>query len=127
MDNAKLMRLNRLLKKAVLLNGDNEFKSLVQSVSEDFKEDIDKALASAKALKYEMYVGLYINSDQMPLKQVFSFKEARDVCMRHRDDNELGMRSWSGSKIYGADRKTPIGRVSYNGRVWDTNDKEIVL
>lgn len=34
---------------------------------------------------------------------------------------------FTGGKLFADDAKTPLGHISYNGRVWDMNGKEIVI
>lgn len=57
---------------------------------------------------------------------VESFAEASRVCREYTEKYELGGGNWSGGKITD-DKGTMIARVSYNGRVWDTDGKQIKL
>jgi hypothetical protein len=50
--------------------------------------------------------------------------EARERCLHFIVHNDLGGGNFSGGEVRDDANKT-IARVSYNGRVWDTNDKEI--
>jgi len=56
---------------------------------------------------------------------VGSFKEASGVCLAYIKEFHLGGGHWTGGKIY--DKETLLGRVSYNGRVWDNDGKEILI
>ncbi len=62
---------------------------------------------------------------------VSSFEEASKVCRKFIQDNDLGGGNWAGGTIKDKDGNY-IGRVSYNGRVWeqkfgvaDNDQKEI--
>ena len=55
---------------------------------------------------------------------VSSFVEASAVCRAYIDRNGLGGGNWTGGEVF-ADDGTRLGRISYNGRVWDLNAAEI--
>ena len=50
--------------------------------------------------------------------KVSSFKEARDLCVKFINDNDLGSGNWSGGDVSDDSGKI-IAVVSYNGRVWE--------
>jgi len=54
---------------------------------------------------------------------VGSFLEASAVCRSWIEANNLGGGNWAGGEIL--KDGILVGRVSYNGRVWDIQDKEI--
>ena len=56
---------------------------------------------------------------------VGSFAEASKVCSAFIRRNQLGGGNWTGGNIYEGRKK--IARVSFNGRVWDNDDNEIVV
>lgn len=56
---------------------------------------------------------------------VATFKGASELCTRYINRWELGGGNWSGGQVYNGDKQ--IAKVSYNGRVWDMNDKEIFV
>jgi hypothetical protein len=61
---------------------------------------------------------------------VSSFKEASAAVRKHIDDNDLGagcgssLAVFTGGKVV-SEIGTVLGRISYNGRVWDTDGREI--
>jgi hypothetical protein len=61
---------------------------------------------------------------------VASFAEASAAVRKHIDDNDLGAGCGSGLAFTGgkvvSELGGQLGRVSYNGRVWDTDGKEIL-
>lgn len=57
--------------------------------------------------------------------EVASFAEASRVCREYIERYELGGGNWTGGTI--TEKGKEIGRVSYNGRVWDTDGKEIEI
>lgn len=54
-----------------------------------------------------------------------SFAEASKLCGMYIDEYGLGGGNWTGGQVY--QNGILIARVSYNGRVWDMNNKEIIL
>ena len=57
---------------------------------------------------------------------VESIEQAAKVCRAYITRNELGGGNWTGGKVYQVNgKKTLVARISYNGRAWDNNDKEI--
>ena len=57
--------------------------------------------------------------------QVASLKEASKACRRYIDRNGLGGGNWTGGQV--AEDGVFVARVSYNGRVWDANQQEILV
>lgn len=55
---------------------------------------------------------------------VDTLAEASQICRTYIAFYDLGGGNWSGGEITNADGLV-IGRVSYNGRVWDLNGKEL--
>jgi len=55
---------------------------------------------------------------------VENFAEASKLIRDYIDYHDLGGSTFTGGAMYGDDGKY-IGRVSYNGRVWDPDDNEI--
>ncbi len=47
-----------------------------------------------------------------------TWADASKRCMEYITQWELGGGNWTGGEIRTLDRKTVVGRVSYNGRVW---------
>lgn len=70
----------------------------------------------------------YIYEELRIKKQVVDGEELRKFLYElHADYNLRGSNfDWGGSILVDANGKR-IGRVSYNGRVWDENDKEIII
>jgi hypothetical protein len=54
---------------------------------------------------------------------VNTYAEASKVCQDYIRRNSLGAGNWTGGNIYQG--RTKVGHVSYNGRVWDIEGKEI--
>ena len=54
---------------------------------------------------------------------VGSMTDAVKVCMDYISHNGLGGGNWSGGKIFVGGKQ--VAKVSYNGRLWDMQDKEI--
>jgi hypothetical protein len=77
----------------------------------DFGQDPDRPLPGVPCL----------------LVGVPSLKDAVTACRKYIREHQLGGGNWSGGEIIDLDTRKIIGRVSYNGRVWDNNDREIVL
>lgn len=76
----------------------------------DFRQDPDKPLYGCPD---EAYV------------EVATLKGASLMCLEYISKFELGGGNWDGGQIYIG--RIQIGRVSYNGRVWDTKGREINL
>ena len=55
---------------------------------------------------------------------VSSYKEASKSAMKYIADYSLGAGNWNGGAILNNQNKQ-IGRVSYNGRVWGNDNREI--
>ena len=55
---------------------------------------------------------------------VGTLEEARRVCLRYIAKWELGGSQWAGGQVYDG-HGNQIANISYNGRVWDMDDKEI--
>lgn len=66
------------------------------------------------------------NASQSPAKtvRVLTLKGAGRVCQSYIADWNLGGGNWTGGQVYKG--KKQIARISYNGRIWDLNDKEII-
>jgi hypothetical protein len=62
--------------------------------------------------------------------EVKSFKEAAYLCLKFIDRHDLGSSNWAGGLIVN-EKFEFLAKVSYNGRVWDSDDcfkaKEIKL
>ncbi|MDO5607954.1 MAG: hypothetical protein Q4G08_05795 [Capnocytophaga sp.] len=61
--------------------------------------------------------------------QVSCFKEASELCRRYIDFYDLGSSSWIGGRIVDEENNF-VAQVSYNGRVWESEDypsKEIEI
>jgi hypothetical protein len=56
---------------------------------------------------------------------VRSFVDASRLCRDFIEVNELGAGNWTGGRVFRNGKQ--IARVSYNGRVWDLQDKEIAI
>lgn len=62
---------------------------------------------------------------------VASFAEASAAVRNHIDSNDLGagcgssLKAFTGGRII-SDLGNDLGRVSYNGRLWDVDGREIV-
>jgi hypothetical protein len=57
--------------------------------------------------------------------KVADFAEASAVCSDYIRRNGLGGGNWTGGNIYQG--RTKVGRVSFNGRVWDVDGNEIIV
>lgn len=55
---------------------------------------------------------------------VETLRECAQMCGDYITFYDLGGGNWNGGEIVD-DRGVVVGRVSYNGRVWDSNGKEI--
>lgn len=54
---------------------------------------------------------------------VCSVEEARDVCVKYIEDNDLGGGNWSGGNIYDLATEELVARISYNGRICFKGDE----
>jgi len=70
--------------------------------------------------KYDFRGSLYIDET---IVKINSLQEASKVCRDFIEENDLGGGNWSGGKVY--ENGLQIARISYNGRIWDMEDKEI--
>jgi len=59
------------------------------------------------------------------LVPVDNSEQASNIVKEFIDDNNLGGGNWTGGKIFYDGEN--IGRVSYNGRVWDINNDPLVF
>lgn len=62
------------------------------------------------------------------IKQVDSISEARQAVhdfINNEPIGTLGASQWSGGELYDNVLGKQIGRISYNGRVWDMEEKEM--
>ncbi len=57
--------------------------------------------------------------------EVATLEGASLICLKYIAGWELGGGNWDGGQVYKGNKQ--IARVSYNGRVWDLNDKEIFI
>lgn len=55
--------------------------------------------------------------------QIVTLKEASEACRTYIAKWNLGGGNWSGGQVYKG--KKQIAQISYNGRIWDMDDKEI--
>lgn len=56
---------------------------------------------------------------------VDSLKQASEICMEYRNAHDLGASTDMSGKV--TENGNDIARVSYNGRVWDLEDNEIIV
>lgn len=80
------------------------------SPNPDYDAPDDRATIRIKAFRHE----------------VDSFKDASRAVRHFIETNNLGSGNWTGGRIFD-DAGKVIGRVSYNGRVWDNDDNEIQI
>ena len=59
------------------------------------------------------------------LVRVASLADVSRKCMEYIHRNGLGCGNWTGGAVHENGKR--IATVSYNGRVWDNNDKEIAI
>jgi len=95
---------------------------------------IEKAI-NRKSAKYSVRLSNVGNPDfrQDPYKKLYdtschwafadTLKECSDLCLTYISMYDLGGGNWSGGTIKN-DQGFQIGRVSYNGRIWDKDMKE---
>ncbi len=57
--------------------------------------------------------------------EVATLKGASLICLKYISGWELGGGNWSGGQVYNGD--IMVAQISYNGRAWDLNDKEILI
>ena len=57
--------------------------------------------------------------------QVATLEGASLICMKYIASWNLGGGNWSGGQVYFGNAQ--IASVGYNGRIWDLDDKEIVV
>lgn len=55
--------------------------------------------------------------------EVADYNAASKVCRRFINEHDLGAGNWTGGDVI--DGGALVARVSYDGRVWDTKNKEI--
>jgi len=85
-----------------------KFVKLASVGNPDFQQDPNQPLFEALPSKTEL---------------ITSFKDARAVCLNFIHNGNLGGGNWSGGQIYNENGKL-IAYVSYNGRVWETDNKK---
>jgi hypothetical protein len=56
--------------------------------------------------------------------EVKDFAEASRVCRQYIEENDLGGGNWTGGQV--CEGAKQIARISYNGRIWDMEGKEII-
>jgi hypothetical protein len=61
------------------------------------------------------------------MEKVTSLRAASQLWCKVRDNNNLGASESPKVTVWDLDAMTPIARISYNGRVWDNDGKEIAL
>ena len=54
-----------------------------------------------------------------------SLADASRICREYIERNSLGGGNWTGGKITDTSGKGTLGRVSYNGRIFGNDGKEI--
>jgi len=59
-------------------------------------------------------------------KVVLSYKEASEACRAFINEYDLGAGNWKGGQIFNQGN-TQVAYVSYNGKVWDMQNKEITM
>ena len=57
--------------------------------------------------------------------QIATLEGASLICLKYIASWNLGGGNWSGGQVYNGD--IMVAQVSYNGRVWDLDDKEILI
>lgn len=57
--------------------------------------------------------------------EVPDYYAASKVCRRFINENDLGAGNWTGGDVIEAGAL--VARVSYNGRVWDNENREIAI
>jgi hypothetical protein len=57
--------------------------------------------------------------------EVASLEEAQKVCRDYINDTGIGGGNWKGGEVW--EDGVNVARISYNGRIWTPDDKEIVL
>ena len=55
---------------------------------------------------------------------VHDLKQASKVCRDYIEEYDLGGGNWIGGQVFDGEKQ--IARISYNGRIWDLDDKEIL-
>ena len=70
--------------------------------------------------QYDFRESIYIGETTVKIN---SLPEASKVCRNFIDENNLGGGNWTGGEVF--EEGEQIARISYNGRVWDMEDKEI--
>lgn len=65
------------------------------------------------------------NKSRSPNKflHVANLKDASRVCLIYINAWNLGGGNWNGGQVY--EGKKQIARISYNGRIWGMDDKEL--
>lgn len=58
-------------------------------------------------------------------RDVATLAEASAACRAYICETELGAGNWAGGQVRDAQTREVVARVSYNGRVWDLDGKEI--
>lgn len=70
-----------------------------------------------------MIVTLATNRIKKPA-YVNSLQEASNLCSKFIEAGELTSEQWQGGEVF-TDEGKQIANISYNGRIWDLNGKEI--
>jgi len=94
-----------------LASNDKTFKNLSVEISAEPNPDYDKNTHNGS-----------INIKPKKVK-INSLQEASTIVRKFINDNDLGGGNFTGGNIY-SDNKI-VGRVSYNGRIWDVNNNEM--
>ena len=53
------------------------------------------------------------------IKRVATLAEASRVCLKYRDDNDLGMGNWTGGHVFDEQAPDKTYYISYNGKIWE--------
>jgi hypothetical protein len=67
--------------------------------------------------------GQYAPLSPTKLLTIATLKDATRVCLIYINAWNLGGGNWDGGQIY--EGKKQIASISYNGRIWDMDNKEI--
>src|SRR5438067_12932016 len=109
-NDSKRLLVQRLTDPPMIRRSKGVFTVKLSSVGNpDFRQDPDRPLPGCPSV----------------LAHVETLIEARDLCQHYIAYYELGGGNWNGGEVVRTSDGLVVGRFSYNGRLWDSNGREV--
>jgi len=129
---AELRRMYEIVSKRKLINEglDTGCKATIEKMERAFKkaELIIKHCSNPDLYQHKLKGGYWsemTRPNNVKHERVTTFAQASKICRKFIEKYDLGGGNWIDGEIYRNKKK--VATVSYNGRVWDLNEKEIVI